>query len=150
MLVLMASAAGAETQLLAGKRLALRQSPRSERLIVVSQDHLVAPLPGGGDDPTLMGATLEIGNPATGEWARFTIPAGGWSLNALGTVFRYGHGHPQVAGAVRELVIRHDKRLKVKATAVGLTLDERAQGGLAVVLTTGSRRYCMLFGGSSV
>jgi len=149
--MLWAGAARAETQLLAGKRLAILQAPARERLVVVSRDALIAPLPGGSEDPTLLGAALDVGNPRTGEWVRFTIPANGWTLNALGTVFRYEGGKPHVVpGSVRELVIRHGKRLKVKATAAGLTLNEATQGGLAVVLTTGSRRYCMMFGGSSV
>ena len=148
---LWAGAARAETQLLAGKRLAILQAPARERLVLVSRDALVAPLPGGSEDPTLLGATLDIGNPRTGEWVRFTIPATGWTLNALGTVFRYEGGKPHVVpGSVRELVIRHGKRLKVSASAAGLTLNEAKQGGLAVELTTGSRRYCMMFGGSSV
>jgi hypothetical protein len=110
----------------------------------------VAPLPGGSDDPRLAGATLEIGNPATGEWARFSFPAGGWLLNGLGTVFRYQGGRPRGVGTVRALVLRHNRRLKVHGTAIGLSLDEAAQGRLAVLLTTGSRRYCMLFADAAV
>jgi hypothetical protein len=149
LLLLPRAGAAVDAQLLAGKRLTLRQSARTERLSIVSRDRLVAPLPGGTDDPTLTGAVLDLGNPATGEWARFLVPAAGWSLNALGTVFRF-QAPQRSPGAVRALVIRHGKRLKVSGTAVGLTLDERAQGALAVVLTSGTRRYCLLFGGGSV
>src|SRR6185503_6494455 len=107
-------------------------------------------IPGGADDPTLVGAVLDLGNPSTEEWVRFSIPAAGWTLNALGTVFRYQGGRPRAVGAVQALVIRHQKRLKIRGTAIGLGLDEPAQGGLAVVLTTGSHRYCLLFDGGAV
>jgi hypothetical protein len=138
-LVTAASLAHAETELLAGKRLLLRQSAKGERLVIVSRGRLMAPIPGGADDPTLFGAILDVGNPSTGEWARFAIPAAGWKLNALGTIFRYQGGR-RAAGGAWVLVLRHEKRLKIRGTSIGLSLDEPAQGALAVVLTMGSHR----------
>jgi len=134
LLVTGAGTVQAQTDLLAGKRLLLRRTAKKERLVVVSRDRLMAPIPGGADDPTIRGAVLDLGNPSTGEWVRFSIPAAGWTLNALGTVFRYQGGRPRAVGAVQALVIRHQKRLKIRGTAIGLGLDEPAQGGLAVVL----------------
>ena len=129
-----------------GRALALRQRQQKARLVVVADTPIVAPLPGTGEDPTLRGALLEIGNPRTGETARLAAPASGWSVNALGTVFRF-RASSRSAPGIRSIVIRHGRRLKLRATTVGITLDEPAQGVVAVVLTTGTRRYCLLFGG---
>jgi hypothetical protein len=129
-----------------GRTLALRQRRESARLVLVADTPIVAPLPGTGEDPTLRGALLDVVNPRTGESARLVAPASGWSVNALGTVYRFRATSRSTPG-IRSIVIRHGRRLKLKATTVGITLDEPAQGVLAVVLTTGTRRYCMLFGG---
>jgi hypothetical protein len=67
-------------------------------------------------------------------------------MNALGTVFRFRSTARRARG-LRSVVIRHGRKIKVKATSVGITLDERTQGVLAASLATGTRRYCMLFGG---
>jgi hypothetical protein len=109
----------------------------------------MAPIPGGADDPTRFGAILDVGNPSTGEWARCTIPAAGWRLNALGTIFRYQGGR-RAAGGAWALVLRHEKRLNIRGASIGLSLDEPAPGALAVVLTMGSHRYCPLFDGGAV
>lgn len=132
---------------IAGRTLAMRQGKARARLVLVAHTAVVAPLPGSGEDPTLRGASLEIGNPRTGEWAQLAAPASGWTMNALGTVFRFRAAARGAAPGIRSLVIRHARRLKVKASAVGITLDEPAQGVVAAALTTGTRRYCMVFGG---
>lgn len=132
---------------ISGRTLALHQGPQKAKLVLVADTPIVAPLPGTGEDPTLRGALLEIANPRTGESARLAAPASGWSVNALGTVFRFRAASRSGPG-IRSLVIRHGRRIKLKASAVGITLDEPAQGVVAVTLTTGTRRYCMLFGGN--
>jgi hypothetical protein len=132
---------------ISGGSLALRQGRQKAQLVLVAHAPIVAPLPGTSEDPTLRGAVLDIGNPATGEWARLVAPASGWSVNALGTVFRF-RGPARGPSGIRSLVIRHGRRLRLKASAVGITLDEPAQGGLAVSLASGTRRYCMVFGGT--
>src|SRR5262245_10824563 len=81
--------ARAEDQRLSGSKLVLRQNGTAQHLVLVANDGVVAPLPGGGEDPTLVGALLDIGNPRTGERARFTMPARDWTVNAVGTVFRF-------------------------------------------------------------
>src|SRR5262245_18716849 len=138
-----------EDERIAGSKLMLHEGDGGEHLVVVAREGIVAPLPGGEEDPTIVGAVLEIGNPRTGEWARFETPASDWSINALGTVFRFKNSHVKGPGSeVRALVIKHLRRLKISTRALGITLDEQAQHALSVVLATGTRRYCLLFGGT--
>jgi hypothetical protein len=143
------SAAGVEDELLAGTTLALRQGRKGERLLIVATASVPAPIPGGTDDPRLTGARVDIGNPITQEWARLDAPAAGWSVNAVGTLFRFRNGAPKVRrDEPLTVVIRHRKRIKIVGRALGITLDEPAQQRLAVILTSGSRRYCLVFGGT--
>jgi hypothetical protein len=146
-LAVLAGAAQAADDPLAGRTLALRQGKTTARMLLVARTAVVAPLPGGSEDPKLRGASLEIGNPETGEWARLLAPASGWSVNPLGTVFRFRAAGRGASPGIRSFVIRHGRQLKVKASAIGITLDEKTQGVVAVALTTGTRRYCLVFGG---
>jgi hypothetical protein len=145
-LAALASSARGVEDTVSGRTLALRQRQQKARLVLVADTPIVAPLPGTGEDPTLRGAVLDISNPRTGETARLVAPASGWSVNALGTVFRFRASSRATPG-IRSIVIRHGRRLKLKATTAGITLDEPEQGVVAVVLACGTRRYCMLFGG---
>ena len=142
-------AAALEDELLPGTTLALRQGRKGDRLLIVARASIAAPIPGGTDDPRLTGARVDIGNPITREWARLDAPAGGWSLNEVGTLFRFRNGSlkDRLDEPLR-VVIRHGKRIKIVGRALGITLDEPAQQLLAVILTAGSRRYCLLFGGT--
>jgi hypothetical protein len=142
-------AGAVEDELLPGTTLALRQVPKkSEHLVVVVRASLPAPLPGGTDDPRLTGARVEIGNPATGEWARLDAPPAGWSVNRVGTLFRFRNASPKDRrDQPVAIVIRHGKRLKIVGRAIGISLDETTQQRLAVVVTSGTRRYCLVFGG---
>ena len=148
MLSVLASAR-AEDERLAGSKLVLRKGPLGEHLVVVAHEGVVAPLPGGSEDPTRVGAVLDISNPRTGEHARFETAPRDWTVNALGTIFRF-HNHLEKGpgSEVRALVIKHRRRLKISTRALGITLDEEAQRALSVVLTSGTRRYCLLFGGT--
>ena len=145
-LALLAGRAHGIEDAIAGRSLSLRQGKESARLVLMVHAPVVAPLPGGTEDPTVHGGFLEISNPETGEWARLGAPASGWSMNTLGTVFRF-RSTARAAPGLRSVVVRHGRKIKVKATTVGITLDERTQGVLAASLATGTRRYCMLFGG---
>jgi hypothetical protein len=147
-LVMGGEAAAVEEQLLAGSRLALRTGRAGEHLVLVARDDVVAPLPGGSEDPTLVGAVVDVSNPRTGERARFHAPAADWTVNATGTRFRFRNAARRGPGAeIQAVVIRHRRRLKISTRALGITLDEDSQHALSVVVTTGTRRYCLLFGG---
>ena len=138
-----------EDERIAGSRLVLKQGDGGEHLVLVAREGIVAPLPGGEEDPTIVGAVLEISNPRTGEWARFETAAQDWSINAVGTVFRFRNSHTKGPGSeVRALVIKHRRRLKISTRALGISLDEETQRAVSVVLATGTRRYCLLFGGT--
>jgi hypothetical protein len=142
--------ASALDQPLGGKRLVMRQGAKSERLVLVARDvRMTTPVRGAPDDPTLHGAVLHAGNPETGEWARFDLAATGWSEAKDGRVFKFRSRQARGAGSeVRALSIRDRKRLKIRAQRIGITLDEPAQRSMAVVLTSGSQRWCTLFGGT--
>src|SRR5262245_21987120 len=142
-------AARLEDELLPGTTLALRQGRKGERLLIVARAPIPAPIPGGTDDPRLTGARVDIGNPITREWARLDAPATGWSVNNVGTLFRFRNASPKERrDEPLTVVIRHGKRIKIVGRALGITLDEPVQQRLAVALTSGSRRYCLLFGGT--
>src|SRR5262245_14254378 len=148
LLVRIDSAAALDDELLSGTTLALRQGKKAERLVVVARGAIPAPLPGGTDDPRFAGARVDIGNPASYEWAHLNAPAAGWSVNHLGTLFRFRNTSPtDRLDEPLSVVIRHGRRVKVASRAIGITLDEPTQQNLAVVITSGTRRYCLLFGG---
>jgi hypothetical protein len=146
-LVALASARAADVRL-PGSKLLLRKGPTAERLVLVARQDIVAPLPGSTEDPTLVGGELEIANPATGERARFTMSARDWAMNALGTIFHFQNHLASGPGSeVRTIAVKNRGRLKISTRALGITLDEEAQQALSVVMRTGTRRYCFLFGG---
>jgi hypothetical protein len=149
LLVCARPAAGLEDELLPGTTLALRQGRKGDRVLIVAAASVSAPIPGGTDDPRLTGARVDIGTPITREWARLDAPAAGWSVNAVGTLFRFRNASPKDRrDEPLTVVIRHGKRIKIVGRALGITLDEPAQQRLAVILTSGSRRYCLVFGGT--
>ena len=147
LLAVIGRARGADVHL-PGNKLVVRQGPDAERLVLVARDDVLAPLPGGSEDPTLVGGEVEISNPNTGERARFTTSARDWAINSTATVFRFqNHLQTGPGSEVRTIVIKNRKQLKISARALGITLDEDVQGALSVVVRTGTRRYCFLFGG---
>jgi len=114
LLVSASSVAALQDELLPGTSLALRQGKKGERLVVVVKGSVPAPLPGGADDPRLTGARVEIGNPTTQEWARLEAPATGWTVNEIGTLFRFENPSPKDRrDEPLRVVIRHGKGLKV-------------------------------------
>ncbi|TMA99176.1 MAG: hypothetical protein E6J70_13435 [Deltaproteobacteria bacterium] len=75
--------ARAVEQLLPGRMLTMRAAASgSQRTLFVGRSSaIVAPTPGGPDDPTVVGATLAL-RAASGESAAFDLPASNWSVNA--------------------------------------------------------------------
>jgi len=138
-------------QLLVGARLDLHDAsdPSHRRLTWFTKDHSLA-LPQGNDRPTIAGVTLTVLNPTTGETASITMPAAGWTERPNGG-FKYSDPM-RTRGPVKRALLRAGKLFKVLATGsgIGFSLDEPRQGSLGVVATSGSRRYCTLFGGNSV
>src|SRR5262245_66234130 len=86
-LLLAAPLARAADQLMPGGKLLLKSASGRETLSFKCRGPLTAPARGSGDDPTSVGATLEIRNPGTMETATLSLPSMHWTLS--GTTFRY-------------------------------------------------------------
>jgi hypothetical protein len=90
------------------------------------------PAPGSPADPALSGARLVIANPQSGEQGAIVLPASGWARKANGTL-RYSDG-------LCSSTLKPSGKLKVRCAAApsGFTLDELAQGSLAIALELGA------------
>ena len=108
---------------------------------------IAAPSLQGSDDPTRFGATLRIVNPVSGESASFDLPASHWSVSASGTAYRFKNRVAPAPPSEVRIALLRSGGIKVSARASGISLDEPSQGTVAVVLTTGTHRYCASFGG---
>jgi len=89
--------------------------------------------PGGGGDPTIVGATLRVYNAAgSGEEVQVILPASGWKATRNGYRFRS-------AGPVTAATLKPD-RLSISAGQAvwNYTLDEPEQRRMAVRLTLGT------------
>ncbi|HXC52380.1 MAG TPA: hypothetical protein VN634_15975 [Candidatus Limnocylindrales bacterium] len=132
-------------QPVAGSRLLFVQDSAKPAWRVVWQvkDALLE-APSGDDAPTVAGASVTISNPDSGESATIELPAAGWAASGDGR-YRYksDDGSTRIAASIKS------GRMKVKARggSIAFTLDEPSQGSLAVVLSSGERGYCTLFGG---
>jgi hypothetical protein len=136
-------------QPISGTKLSLHDGRNASRrrLAWLTKDTHIS-LPSGSDLPTVSGMTLEVRNPTTGETTTLPMPAAAWKLLAKGG---FEYSDPSLAlGPVRTAVLKAGKLAKITAGGSGITLslDEPSQGSLSVVLTSGSRRYCTLFGGT--
>ena len=98
-LALTAEVALALDQLLPGRRLAMRDEGGAERTTFVLSSP-IAPTPGGPDDPTVAGGTVQITNPDTSESATFPLPASGWANLSNGMTYS------QVANVATEVETR--------------------------------------------
>lgn len=147
---------------MAGKKLLVKDSagtPSKRKLVFLAKDveTTVSPTPGSVDDPTVNGATLTLGNPVSAETEDYPLPASGWSGlgNPPGTK-GYKYADAALAGGPCSGVqIKPGKLVKAKCrgAAMAYTLDEAAQGELAISLALGPAgdwRYCSLFGGDEV
>jgi hypothetical protein len=137
--------------LFAGNKLRFRDvesDPTKRRLFVKARDGS-APSRGGPDDPTLGGGSLTLLNPTTGESDTFPLPAANWAATSRGFSYR---DPARASGPCTKLDILDNRKLSAKCDGSQITfsLDEPAQGSLAVRLTTGSAglRQCLRFGGT--
>lgn len=148
---------------LAGQRLTLRDragDASKRRFQVAAKDVAVeAPLPGSADDPSLVGATLALSNPDTGESTLFELPPGaawkglGKGAGERGWLYRDPKG---VNGPCTRVEVRQGARLRASCTGargggIDFSLDEASQGSLDVTLRLGSGPLqCLRFGGKVV
>lgn len=121
-------------------RLLLKQSRSGERLVWTSKMPGLA-LPTA--DPRLVGGTLRVTNPLTGEFATSPLHPGGWSRDASGNSFSFLHKvAPDGLSSVRSARLKRGGGLKLVAKRTLLTLDEASQRSVGIVLTIGDDRYC--------
>ncbi len=143
-----ASGAAALDRLVPGQKLILKSPPgKPARLLWTAKaPAIVVPGAGAADDPTLGGARLTIVS-GGGETAVFDLPASHWRRSGQATKYHFKNRvAPEAPSEVKAALLR-DGRLVIRASAVGLTLDESSQGAIGLVLTVGGTRYCSAFGG---
>ncbi len=134
----------------AGRRLRLRdraQRPSARRLTLEARDPaIVVPAAGGGGDPTVAGAVVDLLNPASGERQTIALPAAGWRRVSDG--WRYRDGRAALGPCAQAFVRAGRWKVECRGAGVAVTLDEPSQGALAGALTFGTERvYCARFGG---
>lgn len=128
-------------------------NPAKRKLVLVSKDTaLPVPAADGGADPTAVGGSITLSNPATLESISLPLPASGWS--ALGKPpgtkgFRY-RDRSRANGPCTAVIYRPGKVFKARCAGAGIafTLDEPSQGSLGVTIEVGSKRVCVEFGGA--
>jgi hypothetical protein len=122
-----------------------RNSNGKEKLLFLSKDTaLVAPAAGGADDPTAVGATVELCS-GTGGYALFELPASGWKG---GKILKYVQKGGPPSG-VKNMLLKGGRAMKVVGKDAGLDLSA-PQGQVAVRVTMGTKRMCALFAGAAV
>ena len=137
-------------------------SPASRRLRLASKNPGLIFLTVGAN-PTEVGGSLEINNPATGESASLALPARNWQKvrsprrNENRRPFRRWLylDREQVDGPCKKVIVdRRRLRVDCRGEQIGFTLDEtQGQGSLEVRLRLGSEggtEFCWLFEGEAV
>jgi hypothetical protein len=139
---------------IAGTKLLLADNaanPAKRRLLVLSKDKAVA-VPTGAESPESVGAALRVVS-TTGDGfdATYALPAAGWRTQGRAGHIR-GHQYHDANlanGPIAAVVVRNGKLLKVMGRGSKLTHTLGADPNpVGVVLTIGTSRQCMSFGGS--
>ena len=122
-------------------------------MLVLSRDSTIAlgPEADGGNDPTLVGATVRVLTAAGDTFdATYELPAAGWKrAGKAGAAKAYRYLDPALeAGPIRAAAFKDGKLIRI----VGLGENLRQTLGVEpdptmVVLSIGDHRYCMAFGG---
>lgn len=99
------------------------------------------PAPGTAGDPSVSGATLVVYNSAgSGESYLEALPAADWKpLGSVSSPKGYKYVSSDAANGVSRVVVkRNGLAIKAGGAGWGYTLDEAAQGSVAMRLTVGS------------
>ena len=142
LLALAGSPVDAVDALVPGTKLDVRGAGRRESLRFVAKGRFALPTSRSPDDPTAGGASFTLVNPTTGESYTFNLPNARWTAGPRGASYRYRD--PPLSAFLGA------RALRVAIRRTGITLDEPAQGALAVVLALGSFRYCARFDDGAV
>ncbi|HXJ33963.1 MAG TPA: DUF4215 domain-containing protein [Candidatus Eisenbacteria bacterium] len=144
----------AADQPIAGTRLTLKRSNSGTKLVFVSKDPaFLFPAFASGDDPSVVGATLDVISAAEGA-AALAIPAGvgkpGWETKTTSPAYRFANKTaPAGPSPVRLALLKQGRLLRMVARDVGLPLAT-AHGAVGIRLTTGTVRSCALFNGATI
>jgi DNA-binding beta-propeller fold protein YncE len=106
-----------------------------------TQNRVIPPMPGSFGDPTIGGAALTVYNSAglTTDAISVTLPASGWSALGSATAPKGWRFRGDASSPVQAVLVKKDKILvRGGRGAWGYTLDEAAQGGIAVRLQLGA------------
>jgi cysteine-rich repeat protein len=145
-LACMAATSHATQSQLPGRILHMKWSPTGGRSLSFSTSvDFAIPVPNGPEDPRTVGANLLI-RAASGEAAMLSMPAQGWVLYG-GSPYWVFNGKWAPSSPVKKAILRPGS-LKLKVATAGISLDESAQGAIAVEFTSGTRKYCLQFGDS--
>lgn len=110
-----------------------------------SANRIVAPLPGGPDDPTLVGATLVVeGTGGTADRVQVDLPADKWTrLGSASrpTGFRY---RDTASGVAVSRATVKDDHIAIRGGGAGFSysLDEPQQGRVGIRLSLGETAWC--------
>jgi cysteine-rich repeat protein len=120
-----------------------------EKVAFISKDpSALVPAPGGMDDPTVVGAKVDLFSDTEGS-ATFDLPASNWQTGAGGAGYAFvNRTAPDAVSAVKAATLRQG-RIKVVAKAIGLPLVG-LQLGVGVRVRVGSQWNCARFGSVTV
>lgn len=142
-LLLGATVSPAADQLVPGQAVSMRDRNGKQTLTFTAK----SPSLTVAGDPRVSGATFTIVLEDSGESATLDLPAGGWTANGAGTTFKFRNpSAPNPPSPVKAAQLRNGT-LKVKAKALGVTLNEPSQVGVGLVFAVASNRWCASFGG---
>jgi len=108
-------------------------------------NRVTPPARGGAGDPTVLGGTLQVYDAAglTPDAIEIPLPASGWTALASKTRFRGWKFKGPATGPIKSISLTADKITVSGGKALfAYTLDDPAQGSVAVVLRLGTDAWC--------